>query len=217
MNNRTELTLGGEFFEKDDQVIIDEYLAGYVDDKRLESEAKLWKNYRTDYAPLLKLARDSSLGFTATNVPRRYASLVARQGLDTLESLPEGSKHYLPPLPVPFDMDTPGYAEMLSMMGGGHGMGGNPEFFVQAQAIKDYTMAVEILNHLPKEGVFLHINGDYHSADYGGIYWYLNLLSPNTEVLTVKVVAHDDSGFDAEWIGRGDIIFKVPEDFTRTH
>lgn len=213
---RTELALGGEFFEWDDQVIIDEFLAGYIDEKRLESEAKIWSNYRTDYAPLLRLARDSSLRFIATNVPRRYASFVARNGLDTLKTLPEASRRFLPSLPVPFDPDTPGYPEMLSMMSG-HGMSGNPEHFVQAQALKDYAMASAILDNLPDDGVFLHFNGDYHSADYGGIYWYLDALRPRLKVITIKAVASDDPGFDEGWKKSGDIILKVPADFTRTH
>ncbi len=217
LNKRVNLALGGEFFETDDQVLIDEFLEGYVEVKRFEAETKLWVNYKTDYAPILELARDSSLKFTATNVPRRYASFVAKYGLDTLAGLPAESKAFLPPLPVPFDMETPGYSEMLTMMGGGHGQGDNVENIVKAQALKDYAMAVGILRNLPKSGVFLHINGDYHSADYGGIYWYIHYLRPQTKVMTVKVFTATEPGFDEAWRGRGDIILRVPEDFTRTH
>lgn len=217
LSERGNLALGGEFFETDNQVLIDEFLAGYVEAKRFAAEAKLWVNYKTDYAPILELARDSSLRFTATNVPRRYASFVAKYGLDTLAALPQESKVFLPPLPVPFDMETPGYSEMLTMMGGGHGQGDNVENIVKAQALKDYAMAVGILQNLPESGVFFHINGDFHSADYGGIYWYLHYLRPQTKILTVKVFASDSPGFDEEWRGSGDIILRVPADFTRTH
>lgn len=70
-----ELILAAEMFERDDQLIIDEYLSAFYDASKFESEAKLWKNYKTDYKALMEFARDSKLYFVATNVPRRYASM----------------------------------------------------------------------------------------------------------------------------------------------
>lgn len=217
LSGRGELVLGGEFFETDDQVLVDEWLAGYMDRKRFEAEAKTWVNFDTDYAPLLELARDSSLKFVATNVPRRYASFVAKFGLDTLAGLPEASRAFLPDLPVPYTLDTPGYRAMLDMMSGGHAGGGAAENFVKAQALKDYTMASGILDHLPDDGVFYHVNGDYHSAEYGGIYHYIRRAGPGIRLLTVKVVDSLRPGFDPSWQGKGDVILRVPSDFTKTH
>jgi uncharacterized iron-regulated protein len=213
-----DLILGAEFFETDNQAILDEYLMGLTPDKKLEAEAKLWPNYKTDYAPILQLARDSALVFVATNIPRRFASFVARHGLDTLQHFPEASKAFMPKLPVPFSMEVPGYEEMISMMGGGHGMQMNPENFVKAQALKDYTMAQQILAHGEQGKTFLHINGDFHSADYGGIYWYLKNAKPKLEILTIKIETfQNDPAFQQDWENGGDFILVVPEDFTRTH
>ena len=70
------LVMGAEMFERDNQLLVDEYTSGLISSDRFEAEAKLWDNHYTDYAPLLYLARDKELRFVATNVPRRYASFV---------------------------------------------------------------------------------------------------------------------------------------------
>src|SRR6185436_10185400 len=48
-----DLVLGAEMFEQDNQPALDMYLQGKLSEKGLGSMARLWKNYRTDYAPLV--------------------------------------------------------------------------------------------------------------------------------------------------------------------
>ncbi len=210
------LVLGGEFFERDNQLVINEYLSGLYDEKKLAAESKTWPNFETDYLPLLEFAQENNLPFFATNVPRRYASVVAKKGLDSLETLDKDAKSLFAKFPFDFSLDIPGYAEMMEMMGG-HADPSSSENFVKAQAIKDATMAETILDNLPKKGTFLHINGDFHSASYGGIYWYLKNDDANIDVATIKVFSSDNLDFDDSWKGSGDIILVVPEDFTKTH
>jgi uncharacterized iron-regulated protein len=215
---KTPIIMGGEMWETDNQILLDEYIAGRVNDKRFEADARLWPNYKTDYKPLLKLAKDRKIPFIATNVPRRYAGFVSQYGLDTLTSFNAESKAYFAPLPIAFSMDIPGYGEMMEMMhGGGMGPGMNAENFVKAQALKDATMANRILKYRNKGHVFLHFNGDYHSANYGGIYWYLKNADKKLNIYTIKVYSENEISFNPEWKNSGDLIIVVPEDFTRTH
>jgi uncharacterized iron-regulated protein len=81
------LVLGAEMFESDNQLLIDEYLEGVCDATKFEAEVKLWKNYKTDYKPLLDFAKTNKLQFIATNVPRRYAAVVNKKGFEGLEPL----------------------------------------------------------------------------------------------------------------------------------
>ena len=208
------LVLGAEFFERDDQLKINEYISGLIPARNFESEARLWPNYDTDYKPIVDLARDSGITFIATNVPRRYAALVAKGGLDTLNTLSKEAKNLLPKIPVAFSMDTPGYSEMIEMMGG-HGAGSDN--IIQAQALKDATMAESIANNIEKNTLFVHINGDFHSANYGGIYWYLKKSNPKLNIKTIKVYSEASLNFNPGFKGTGDIILVVPEDFTKTH
>ena len=55
-----------------------------IKEANFREEAKLWPNYNTDYAPILEFAKKNELDFIATNIPRRYASMVARNGRRTV-------------------------------------------------------------------------------------------------------------------------------------
>ncbi len=216
LSERRDLVLGGEFFERDDQLLIDEFLEGLTPEKNFESEAKLWTNYETDYRPILNFAKKNRLEFIATNVPRRYASFVSKHGLDTLEHFSSDAKVYMASLPIAFSMEIPGYKMMEEMMGG-HGTGAGSLSFIQAQAIKDATMAESIAKRVSDQTLFVHINGDFHSAGYGGIYWYLKNSNPDLDVVTIKIQTSRDLGFDDSWKATGDIVLVVPDDFTTTH
>jgi len=106
------LVLGAEMFERDDQLLLDEYLAGVIRERDFESSANLWNNYKTDYKPLVQLAVENNLTFVATNIPRRYAALVNRFGFEGLDSLSTDAKKLIAPLPIPYDPDLPGYKAM---------------------------------------------------------------------------------------------------------
>lgn len=111
-----ELVLGAEMFESDNQILIDELFNGFLTDKKFTEDCRLWKNYPTDYKPLLMFAKEKKIPFVATNIPRRYASLVATKGFEVLDSLSAEAKAFLPPLPIDFDPEVPCYKYMLSMM-----------------------------------------------------------------------------------------------------
>ena len=87
--DKTSLTLGAEMFEADNQLQLNAYLANKITQKELDSTARLWPNYKTDYKPLVDWAKEKSLPFIATNVPRKYASLVYKKGLEVLLELTE--------------------------------------------------------------------------------------------------------------------------------
>lgn len=210
------MVLGAEMFESDDQVILNEYLAGKIKERHFETEAKLWDNYKTDYKPLVNFAKTNELPFIATNVPRRYASMVARDGYSVLDPLPKSVKKWMAPLPFPFDADAPGYKEMMEMSMG-HNMGMEPENMVKAQAIKDATMAYFILENREKRGIFVHYQGDYHSAFQGGIYWYLKKWNSKLDVVTISSNSSDTMEWSAEYKGKADYILLIPSSMTTTY
>jgi uncharacterized iron-regulated protein len=206
---RDGLVLGAEMFEADNQLILNEYLNGKIRHEHLVNEAKVWGNYESDYRPLVEFAREHALPFVATNIPRRYASLVAREGVESLEDLSGEAKHFIAPLPIEVDLATPGYPEMMEM-GGGHGSHMKPENFVAAQAVKDATMAHFILTQFDRGGLVIHFNGDYHSRKYGGIYWYLKRFEPELHVATISSVQNETLEFEEEFAGFGDFVLVIP-------
>ncbi|HLN52497.1 MAG TPA: ChaN family lipoprotein [Lentimicrobium sp.] len=211
----SKLIMGAEMFEADNALILNEYLQGKVKDKNFEAEARLWPNYKTDYKPLLQFARDSSLRFIATNIPRRYAAIVNKDGFEGLNALNDEAKSYIAPLPVTYDSELSGYKEMLSMMeGSGHENVNLPK----AQAIKDATMAYFILKNLTKGDKFIHFNGTYHSDNFQGIMWYLKQARPDLKILTISSVEQDDlSKLSDENKEKADFILVTPASMTKTN
>jgi len=208
-----QLVLGAEMFEQDNQAALDLYLQGKINAKQLDSQARLWKNYPTDYAPLVNYAKEKKIPFAATNIPRRYASMVAKGGFAVLDTIPALAKTWMAPLPMAYDATLPGYVKMKEMMGG-HGGDNLPK----AQASKDATMAHFILKYYTPGSLFIHYNGSYHSENYEGIVWYLRQQKPGLKYGTITVVSQENiKSLMAENKGKADFIICVDEDMTNTY
>jgi uncharacterized iron-regulated protein len=72
-----------EMFERDCQLVLDEYLNDYITDGQLVKEGRAWKNYK-DYRPMVNIAKQHHQKVVAANAPRRYANMVSRNGLPVL-------------------------------------------------------------------------------------------------------------------------------------
>jgi len=208
-----DLILGAEMIERDDQPALDSYLANNISEIELDSSARLWKNYPTDYAPLVNFAKENKIAFAATNVPRRYAAMVARGGFQALDTIPEREKEWIAPAPIVYDPDLPGYKKMLEMMGGHGG-----ENLPKAQALKDATMAHFILQYYKPGSLFIHYNGAYHSENGEGIGWYLRKQKPGLKIITITTVSQKDVfHLLNENKKKADFIICVDEDMTSTY
>ena len=213
---KSDLVLGAEMFESDNQLLVDEYLNGTIKTKNFEAEAKLWPNYSTDYKPLLEFAKENDLRFIATNIPRRYAALVNKKGFEGLDSLSSEAKKLIAPLPVNYDPEVNCYKSMIEMMGG---MGGHVTANIpKAQAIKDATMAYFILQNWEKGNLFFHYDGSYHSDNNEGIVWWLKQANPDLNILTITTVEQDTiQPLSDDFKNTADYIIAVPSDMTKTY
>ncbi|AWI25174.1 ChaN family lipoprotein [Flavobacterium pallidum] len=210
---KKKLVLGAEMFEADNQKQLDQYLKNDAEDAKMDSTARLWPNYKTDYKPLVDFAKEKNFAFIATNIPRRFASLVYKKGFEALESLSVEEKTWMAPLPIPYDPNLPGYIKMIQDMGG-HGGDNLPK----AQAVKDAAMAYFILKNKADDSVFLHYNGSYHSDHFEGIYWYLKKSNPDLKIITISTVTQVDiSKLEKENGSKADFILVIDEDVTKTY
>jgi uncharacterized iron-regulated protein len=210
------LVLGAEMFETDNQLILDEYLAGQMKASNFEGDARLWKNYKTDYKPLVDFAAEHQLRFIATNIPRRYASMVNNGGFEALDTLTANAKELFAPLPMRYDSTLPGYKSMLDM---GPDMKSHSSANLPlAQDAKDATMAYFILQNWEPGQTFLHFNGSYHSDNFEGIVWHLLQDKPELQILTISSLEQDTiSELKAENLGLGSFILCLPADMTKTY
>ena len=173
----------------------------------------LWKNYKTDYKPLVDFAKDKKISFIATNIPRKYASMVYKKGLEELQTISFEEKKLMAPLPIEFNGELPGYKDMLKMEGNHAG-----DKMPKAQAIKDATMGWFILKNLKENYIFIHYNGTYHSDNFEGISWYIKEHNPEISIMTIATVEQKDvKDLEEENHGKADFIIVVDEDMTKTH
>ncbi|BDD01506.1 ChaN family lipoprotein [Persicobacter psychrovividus] len=208
-----KLKLGFEMLERDQQLIVSEYQQQLISEKNFTDQARLWPNQPTDYQPLMRWARENKIELIATNIPRRYASLVYRKGLEGLESLSSEAKTLLAPLPIKVDTTQLQYRKMKQMMGqhGGYNI-------VYAQAVKDATMAYFIAQQLDKNTKFIHFHGSYHSDFHEGITTYLKALSPESKIITIATVKQGElKKLSEEHLNQADYVLVVADDMTNTH
>ena len=203
-----KLILGAEMFERDNQLLLNEYLGGLIPESRFKAEAKLWDNYDTDYAPLVEFAKQNNLPFIATNVARRYANMVAKGGYEALDKVSEEAQEYIAPLPIKYLENPLVNAYFAHMMQ--PGMSKAPtENLAKAQTVKDATMAWSIAQSLKE--YMVHINGSFHSTGHAGIINYLNVYRPGLKIGTIEVVQQDSvEELDTMYKGHADYFICVP-------
>lgn len=213
-----DLYLGAEMFENGNQLVIDEYLQDlYPEDKMLPEITQLWSNYQTDYKPLLDFAKDKNLRFIATNIPRRYASLIHKKGIESLQLLsPEARAMIGPDLEKYFDPTVKAYAEMGKAMG--DHIPPNMLNIQTAQAAKDATMAHFSIESFQPGNLLFHFQGSYHSNYSQGIIWWINQIRPGFTIKSITTLTEKEwkelSKEDRESIA--DYIIVVADRMTQT-
>ena len=212
-NFQSNLILGFEMFEQDQQTILDAYVDGKMDEKTFKDSCRLWPNYNTDYKPLVDFAKENKLKCIASNVQRKYASLLFKKGRIALDTLAPTIKAQMADIQFEIDTTLSQYRAVREM--GGHDMGLN---MVESQAFKDATMAKFILANNKPDSKMIHFNGAFHSDYHQGILWYLKKEKPNAKTLTITTVTQVELyKLDKENLQKADFIICVPESMTRTH
>lgn len=212
--SKSNVIIGAEMLETNDQQLLNEFLKEKISLSTFDSIANLWPNFETDYLPVVSFAKENNIPVIATNIPRKYAKMVFKNGgFSALNSLSTEEKNNIAPLPILFDPNLPQYKKMLDMMGD-HGM----VDIVKAQAIKDATMAYFIHKNRTGNTIFLHINGAYHSDFKEGIYWYLKQIDNTTKCVTISTVKQENiKKFNKVNRSRADFIICVDLDMTSTY
>lgn len=213
LDSSGDIVIGMEMFETDTQEALNEYLSGALEKETFHETARIWSNYKTDYAPVVEYAKSRKHKVIATNIPRQYARMVYKNGFEIIEDLVNEEQQWIAPLPIPYDATLPGYKAMLDMVEG-HG-GDN---FPKAQAIKDATMANSIVKNWPSTGRFIHLNGAYHSKNDEGILWYIDQYRPDTKMITIATVTQTNiDALAAEHVGTADFILVIDADVTTSY
>ena len=141
-NSKVAIAL--EMFQRPYQAIVNDYLAGKIDEQELLDKTeyrKRWGYPWEYYAPIVQFAKAKKLPVLALNTPTEITRLVAKNGLDIL---PLQSK-FIPPL-AEIRTDNAEYRQLMLGIFQQHqanAKGNSPNFerFFQAQVLWDETMA----------------------------------------------------------------------------
>jgi uncharacterized iron-regulated protein len=189
-----KLALSLEMFERDVQYVLDEYLADLITETNLTESGRAWKNYASDYRPLVEFAKEKKMPVIASNAPRRYVDRVNRLGAGSLDQIEPEGRRFLPPLP--YGKASEAYAARFARVMKGHqGNGGSPlsdsaERSLEAQSLWDASMAYSISEFLTAHpGTrILQVNGSFHTSQRLGIVEHLLAYRPQTRGLVVTIV-----------------------------
>jgi len=213
-----KLALSMEMFETDCQLVLNEYLNGFISEERMIKEARAWSNYK-DYRPAVEMARQNKLYVIAANPPRRYVNMVSRKGMKSLDSLPKSSKRFLPPLP--YDTASGRYRDkFMDFMKGGSPGTGNARIFY-SQSLWDAGMAYSIYSYWRKnkDKKIFHMVGRFHCDEKLGT--AAQLQNRNTRLKILNISCFSDSSFaKPDWSAfsnLGDYIILTDPELKKTY
>ena len=220
VNENNNIVLSMEMFERDNQIELSNYINGKINYEEFSQQARLWPNHKTDYEPLLQIAKASSRDVIASNVPRRFASLLAKGGEDALNSVEKAEHKLFANKLVVLDdrYKTEFYETMKGMAQHGMPNRSNQDMILniyKAQCLKDDTMAESINDYLksnPSKKV-LHINGDFHSRYFLGTAQKLALMNNQLKIAIISPVTFslDESiEWAPEFSDAGDYLILFP-------
>lgn len=211
------LALSMEMFETDCQLVLDEYLHGFINEDRLMKDARPWSNYK-DYRPTVEFAKEKQLDVVAANVPRRYVNMVSRKGMRSLDSLPATSRKFLPPLP--YDTLSGRYYEKFrDFMGGGSPGTNNPRIYY-SQSLWDAGMSYSIYRYWKKNRhkKIFHMVGRFHCDEKLGTLAQLQKRKSRLKIINISSFS-DASFANPDWSrfsNLGDYVIITDPDLKKT-
>jgi len=193
------LSLSMEQFERDQQAVLDEYLAGKIGENTMAARISLWANYGTSYRPLVEFAKEHKLPVIAANAPAMLVRCVGLEGPEFLARMkPEQRGWAARMLNL---QDGPYRDKFMGFATGDAGHSGDPDAkpgekrepsaqavrAFAAQVTRDDTMAESIADHLAKNPgrKVMHLTGHFHSDSFLGMVERLKLRMPDVKLAVI--------------------------------
>jgi uncharacterized iron-regulated protein len=223
----TTAALALEFFERDEQSRIDEYLAGVTDEPTFRKRTQRTQgNYPDGHRAMVEAAKKAGRPVIAANAPRPVVRLARLEGYERVrslspelqrlvripDSLPEGrykddfikfqtgtmpDPHAKNPPNDPPPEPTPEAIERASNM-------------FRSQSLWDWTMADSVVRAVQQGNrpVFLVV-GRFHADHHGGLVQAINKMRPGAKVVVMSVVDETSNELREHDKGRGAFVAYV--------
>ncbi|TYO97083.1 putative iron-regulated protein [Geothermobacter ehrlichii] len=144
-----QVSLGMEMFTPAQQEVLDDWVAGRLDEKTFLKRSRWFRTWSMDfglYRDLLELAREKKIPIRGLNADKKLVSQVGRKNLD---QLPAEARQSLPKM----DLNDPYQTALVKAIFGGHSAGkAMLEGFQRVQTLWDETMAASIADWLARPG-----------------------------------------------------------------
>ncbi len=143
------LAIGMEMFQQPFQKVLDDYIAGTIDEKTFLKKSEYYKRWAFDYnlyREILLFAREKKIPVVALNIRKEIVTKVSKRGLLAL------SAEDLQEVPRDMDLSDAAYRERLRESYAAHANpeGKNFDFFYQSQVLWDESMAHNLNEFMTK-------------------------------------------------------------------
>lgn len=216
-----------EFFERDEQSRLDDYLAGLSDEKAFTTRTgRTAGNYPPGHRAMVERAKATGRPVIAANAPRAYVRKARAEGFASLASLTPEQKRLVR---VPDELLGGPYREAFEKFmrpGVEQGHGGTPptpeqiasqlEAFFRSQQTWDWTMGESVARAIESgHHPVLLVIGRFHSDFEGGTVQVIRRLRPGVKAVTISVVDAEPAPLRSEDRERGDFVVYVGPSETR--
>lgn len=193
---RGNMVIAMEMFERDTQTVMLQYLTGFVDEATFRASARPPSHYDRDYRSVIEFAKANGLVVLAANAPRKLASQVAKEGVESVA----GNAHVARETTAPQDEYWDAFVEAMK-----EHPGLKPEMlqrFYASQCLKDDTMAESITDHVAQRRgkgdrpLVVLICGKMHSDHGRGTVARIKSRMPELDVRVLSAEAVADVGAD---------------------
>lgn len=220
--------LSMEFFERDQQVGLDDYLDGVTDEAAFKkATGRTDGSYPPGHRRMVEASKAAKRPVIGANAPRRYVRIARSDGFDRLGSLtPEQKRLFDIPAELPSEAYHKRFLELMSGAASDPSHGAptakdapppDPaeeqktiEGFYRAQVLWDSTMSTSIDRALDGglSPVF-HVVGGFHINDDGGTLQLLRRRRADAAIITIAIVNADATALRPEEKGKANYIVYV--------
>jgi uncharacterized iron-regulated protein len=218
-----------EMFERDEQPLVDAYLAGEIAQKTLVdvTDSKDWGakgKWDEFYQPIVDAAKAGASPVIAANAPRRFVRIARLEGFEGLAAF---AGAYPAQFVVPAPIDEAAYFERFKATmshhsappakgtkAEAHAMPAMTdeqfEAIFRAQQVWDATMADSVINAWRVHGKAMLMVGQFHTDHDGGLLLRMKAAAPEAKYLTISLDKAEAATLAEEDKGRADFVVYRP-------
>lgn len=204
--------LAMEFFERDQQLGLDDYLTGLVDEPVFRQRTRRTdSSYPPGHRTMVERARESKIPVIAANAPRSYVRLARLDGYDRLRAMtPEQQRMFRIPDQLPAGRYRDDFNAVMGANKDDPSTLSGLDATFRSQSLWDWTMSESVALTLARgrSPVFLVV-GRFHIDFFGGTPIALRLQRPGVRITTVSFVDAASDVLRNEDKGRADFVIYV--------